>query len=315
MSSQQPSLIRKLGKQVLAPIARPILVRLDRRMDRRYDPRLQALRHDAEAQAKQLRLLQDSVSAQATFLDEARAALENDVRMDRSRLQDELGAIRDRLEFARNELMYEIRYGGREPGGAEAEVTEPRIVKPDRLAERGDDVQLNLGCGHIPLPGFLNVDSRELGGVDIVADVHRLPFDPGTLTRIHSAHLLEHFPLEELRRTLLPYWTSLLRPGGRLTAVVPDAEAMISEFSAGRLSFEELRLVTFGQQEYDKDFHFNMFSRASIQDLLQQAGLQDVRVVASGRRNGICYEMEVEGRRPDGTATAASGADATSAGG
>ena len=33
------------------------------------------------------------------------------------------------------------------------------------------------------------------------------------MSEIYSAHLLEHFPEEELSRELLPYWYSLLRPG------------------------------------------------------------------------------------------------------
>ena len=51
--------------------------------------------------------------------------------------------------------------------------------------------------------------------------------EPGTLRELRSSHLLEHFPQEELRRRLLPYWFSLLAPGGRFTAIVPDGEAMV----------------------------------------------------------------------------------------
>jgi hypothetical protein len=115
---------------------------------------------------------------------------------------------------------------------------------------------------------------------------------------IHSAHLLEHFPLEETRRRLLPYWFHLLQPGGTFTVIVPDGETMLAEHAAGRLSFEELRLVVFGDQEYDGDFHFNMFSKTSLSNLLGDAGFTDVCVVEEGRRNGVCYEMEFSARRP-----------------
>jgi predicted SAM-dependent methyltransferase len=286
------SRLRRFGKRLFVPVARPILTRIDQRIE--------PLRQEVDGLSKQVRLLTDTVSSQTAAVHETRSALEDGMRNERARIEDEMEALRERLEFTRNEVMYEVRYGGRGPGGAGTnDIVEPRIVAEERV-QSSEEVRLNLGCGHVPLDGFLNVDSRELDRVDIVADVHHLPYSPGTVARIHSAHLLEHFPLEELRRSLLPYWTSLLRPGGLLTAVVPDAEAMIAEFSAGRMTFEELRLVTFGQQEYDKDFHFNMFSRTSIQALLEQAGLEDVRIVASGRRNGVCYEMEIEGRRPEG---------------
>lgn len=289
--------------RVLKAVARPVMTRID--------GRIQPLRDGVDALALQVGRLAETVSSQTAAVEEVRAAFEDGTKRNR----EEVGAVRDRLEFIRNELMYETRYGARGPGGMDRSEVEPRIIAQDRLARFGDDVRLNLGCGHIPLEDFLNVDRRELDGVDVVADVHRVPFPAGTVARIHSAHLLEHFPVEELRRSLLPYWISLLRPGGLLTAVIPDAETMIAEFVAGRMSFEELRLVTFGQQEYDGDFHFNMFSHASIQELLRQAGLEEVRLVASGRRNGLSYEMEVEGRRPAGSSAAVSPANASTAGG
>jgi hypothetical protein len=80
---------------------------------------------------------------------------------------------------------------------------------------------------------------------------------------------------------------------------------MLTEYAAGRFSFEDLRLVTFGGQEYDGDFHFTMFSQQSLIDTLRDAGLSEVRVVTAGRRNGVCYEMEVEGCVPEHVPAAA----------
>ena len=61
---------------------------------------------------------------------------------------------------------------------------------------------------------YVNIDMRELPGVDVVAPIDQLPFDDGTVAEIHSAHVLEHFPQEDLQRRLLPYWRDKLRPGG-----------------------------------------------------------------------------------------------------
>ena len=54
------------------------------------------------------------------------------------------------------------------------------IVNPDALASDGPP-RLNLGCGHIPLDGYVNVDIRALPGVDVVAPVDALPFDPASV--------------------------------------------------------------------------------------------------------------------------------------
>jgi hypothetical protein len=211
-------------------------------------------------------------------------------------LAERMARVEQRAEFIRREVLFESRYGGRTKGMTPS--APPEVVAPKKLAAAAD-LRLNLGCGHVPLEGYLNVDGRPLDGVDIVADVGDLPFEPGSVAVIYSAHLLEHFPLEETRRRLLPYWLDLLEPGGTFTVIVPDAESMLAEHAAGRLPFEDLRLVTFGDQEYDGDFHFNMFSKTSLSNLLTGAGFTDVRVIDAGRRNGVCYEMELSARRPD----------------
>ena len=203
-----------------------------------------------------------------------------------------------RLEFVRSEMMFEMRYGRNASPGATNNTghgLEPRILAADKLAAAGENVRLNLGCGHIPLDGYINVDARELPGVDIVSDVGQLPFQAGTVREIHSAHLLEHFPQEMLRRNLLPYWKSLLAPGGRFSAIVPDGEAMLAGVAAGTYPFEEFREVLFGGQDYAGDFHFNLFIPPTLEALLREAGFCDVEVPIKGRRNGKSFEFEIHG--------------------
>ena len=60
--------------------------------------------------------------------------------------------------------------------------------------------------------------------------------------------------------------------------------------------------MLYGGQDYDGDFHFNMFTPASMGDYLREAGFVNLQVLASGRRNGNCYEFEIapNGRRRRG---------------
>ena len=60
---------------------------------------------------------------------------------------------------------------------------------------------------------------------------------------------------------------------------MPDAETMIREYEAGRYAYDELREVMFGGQDYDGDFHFNMFTPDSLKRLLLEAGFEDVELV------------------------------------
>lgn len=210
----------------------------------------------------------------------------------------------DRIEMVRRELMFELRYnagtgsGSGVPAGAEPAV-EARIIDRDAVQAAVDagSLRLNVGCGHIPMADYINVDARELPGVDVLADVADLPFEEGAVDEIHSAHLLEHFPEEQLTRQLLPYWRSRLRPGGVLRAVVPDAAAMLAGHADGSVSFEDLRAVLYGGQEYEGDFHFTMFTAASLGNLLERSGFENVTVEAQGRPNDICLELQVSARR------------------
>jgi predicted SAM-dependent methyltransferase len=166
-------------------------------------------------------------------------------------------------------------------------------------AARKFGIRLNLGCGHVALEGYINVDRRALPGVDIVAEVDDLPFTAGQVAEIFSAHLIEHFPQEQLRRTLLRYWRDLLRPGGIFRVVAPDAEGMMQAYYRGEYPFERLREVTFGGQDYNGDFHYNMLNTKSLTELLLAAGFVDVNVIAENRENGGCKEFEIAARRPE----------------
>jgi hypothetical protein len=204
-----------------------------------------------------------------------------------------------RLEFIRSEILYEIRYG-RDANNLNKNKIVPRILSLEKVeaARNAGLLRLNLGCGHIALDDFINIDRRELPGVDIVAEVGNLPFEESSIQEIYSAHLLEHFPQEELRRRLLPYWVSLLRPGGRFRAVVPDGEAMVANLAARTYPFEDFRAVLFGGQDYEGDFHYNLLTPDSLAGLLREAGLVNLEIPARGRLNGQCFEFEIVAQRP-----------------
>ncbi len=210
-----------------------------------------------------------------------------------------VGYLFGRVEFVRRELMFEMRYGTKVPNSNVEQIkTKVVIVNSEKLtASRKNRLRLNLGCGHIAQEGYINVDRRALPGVDIVAEVDELPFEPGEIDEIFSAHLLEHFPQEQLRRELLPYYYSLLKEGGIFRAVVPDAEAMIQKYTQGEYPYDDMREVMYGAQDYDGDFHFNMFTPESIKKLLEEAGFTEVRINAAGRPNGKCFELEITAKK------------------
>jgi predicted SAM-dependent methyltransferase len=170
----------------------------------------------------------------------------------------------------------------------------PRLLSPEKLLKVGASMRLNIGCGAKPLADYVNVDERELEGVDLVADVRSLPFRAETLSEIYAAHLIEHFTEPDFKSTVLPAWRSLLKAGGFLHVVTPDAEGMIRAFSRGEYSFENLRTVTYGGQDYPGNFHYTMFSREGLLAILREAGFTVGEYIALARPNGLCLEMELK---------------------
>ena len=97
-----------------------------------------------------------------------------------------------------------------------------KIVNPairDDL-EAGRGLQLNLGCGARPRPGFYGVDHLEMPGVDLVADLNQpLSLLPdNSVSSIYSRHTLEHV------REFLPLMRELhrvTRSDGQIEIIVP----------------------------------------------------------------------------------------------
>lgn len=209
-----------------------------------------------------------------------------------------IAALGQRMEFIRNELMFEMReLRSTQPGLAQNQLVS--LIKDEMKITGAEHVRLNVGCGHDIRGDMINVDRRDLPGVDIVADAADIPLPPSSVSEIFSSHLMEHFPIETLRRTVLPHWKSLLAPGGTLRAIVPDGETMLASYGSGQYSFDDLREVLFGLQEYEGDFHFNMFSRETLKNAVEDCGFVRVGFSFTGRRNGKCFDMEIVGFAED----------------
>ena len=92
----------------------------------------------------------------------------------------QVGDVAERGEFIRREMMYEARYGARSRG---VEHVEPHEVDLSGI-DPTEPLRLNLGSGHVPREGFVNVDSRASSTASTSsADVRTLPFEPGTSRR------------------------------------------------------------------------------------------------------------------------------------
>lgn len=89
----------------------------------------------------------------------------------------------------------------------------------NRFLESAEGLVLNIGSGNSPRhEKVMNVDMMDYENVDIVCDIHHLPFKDNSIDAVMSVAVLEHVRepavvLKEVHR--------VLKPGGRLFSVIP----------------------------------------------------------------------------------------------
>jgi predicted SAM-dependent methyltransferase len=207
-------------------------------------------------------------------------------------IQKNITNVADRVEFVREEIIFELRV---QSGIFKDKTDHDEIVTKIISSEKIDAGvrKVNIGCGHIQPDGYINIDAREIPGVDIISSASKLPIDDDFLNEIYCSHLIEHFTELEFTRVVLPHWFNKIARQGILHITVPDAKSMMVAYIDGEMSFDDLRKVTYGAQDYEGDFHYTMFTVESLSELLVQSGFARVELVEDNRKNGLCREMEL----------------------
>jgi predicted SAM-dependent methyltransferase len=131
---------------------------------------------------------------------------------------------------------------------------------------------LHLGCGDVILPKpFENLDGRELPGIDHIGSVFPLDFDDSSFDLVYASHVLEHFRRSDTL-DVLKEWVRVLRPDGILRISVPSLENIIKIYNlSGKI--ENVTGPLMGGQTYDFNYHYNVFDKQYLTELMKDAGL------------------------------------------
>ncbi len=104
-----------------------------------------------------------------------------------------------------------------------------RSSRLDSSQFRSDNQSMNLqvGAGHVRLPGFLNVDVRSTPEVDIVGHAGSLPsVETGSVDLLFSNAVFEHVYVCQ-QMAVLAEWKRVLAPTGVAAAIgIPDFETV-----------------------------------------------------------------------------------------
>lgn len=89
---------------------------------------------------------------------------------------------------------------------------------------------LNIGCGEIFHPDFINIDMVPQSPLVKRCDIRqKLPYPDHIFDACYSSHVLEHMTEKEGVRFITECWR-ILKPGGVLRVVVPDLEAIVKNY-------------------------------------------------------------------------------------
>lgn len=96
---------------------------------------------------------------------------------------------------------------------------------------------MHFGCGDRILSGWMNLDVWTKPSISHVVDLRGpLPLADEVCRLIFSEQTLEHFEMMEIERILQEFYR-VLRPGGLLRIVVPDAEQYVQAYARRDLAW------------------------------------------------------------------------------
>ena len=134
-------------------------------------------------------------------------------------------------------------------------------------------MKLHLGSASKAIKGFVNVDIRELEGVDVIDNIITLEkFSENEADLIYSSHVLEHTGRREYM-TVLKRWYDVLKPGGTLRIAVPDLEAVFDHYKEHG-DLEVLRGFLYGGQTYDQNYHYCGWDFKRLAQDLEEVGFK-----------------------------------------
>ena len=118
--------------------------------------------------------------------------------------------------------------------------------------------RLNLGCGTDIRPGYVNLDSADLPGVDVIHDLRALPLPFGNeaFEEVICQDVLEHLPdypslLGEIHR--------VMAPGGRLVIRSPhftSRSVWLDPTHRATFSIDTLRFFVAGDRYAERAYYF-----------------------------------------------------------
>lgn len=136
-------------------------------------------------------------------------------------------------------------------------------------------IKLDVGVGDAPAPGYFHADIQYAPGVDIICDARKIPLADNSVIELRSAHLIEHFPKEEIP-DLLKEWYRLVKPNGIIRILVPNFMKVCSQITNKEIPLELGLLWIYGGHRDQYDIHHWGYTFEILKYFLSNAGFLDI---------------------------------------
>jgi predicted SAM-dependent methyltransferase len=184
------------------------------------------------------------------------------------------------------------------------------LQAPPNAAAPPVPVKLNLGCGDVPLPGYVNVDVAAARGgrqPDVCCDIRDLSaFADGHADEVMAIHVIEHFYRWEVV-DLLKEWVRVLKPGGRLVLECPNLLTACQEIlnnpeSAAQPDQRGQRSMwsLYGDPLHKDPLmcHRWLYTPQSLAQIMHEAGLRQLEQMPPQFKARHPRDMRIEGIKP-----------------
>ena len=136
-------------------------------------------------------------------------------------------------------------------------------------------VRLNLGCGAVYKPGYINIDRYDSSVADTICDIDNLPFKSNSIALIEASQLIEHFDYVHCKYILSELFR-VLGPEGTLILETPDLEKsskklLSSDLEAQKTTLQWVYGIDSPGMQHKTGFTFNLLG-----SLLEETGFEKV---------------------------------------
>jgi predicted SAM-dependent methyltransferase len=147
-------------------------------------------------------------------------------------------------------------------------------------------IKLNLGCGDLLLPGYINIDLYD-EHADVKMDITKLDYPDNYADEISTTHVIEHFDFRQAF-DILREWHRVLKPGGFLVTECPDFLGSCKKFIA---SNEQERINMYGhlfaKAWLPGQTHKFMYTETQLKWTLAECGFENMTRIPALRYIGM----------------------------